>query len=316
MRRLFIPSLILLSLGFFTAGCIKKAAVNSLADQLAEGASKALSSDEDLELVGDALPFALKLMEVLYYQAPDNVALHEALAAGFTQYGMVFVQFPAEQQKYDDFAAYREGVARARKLYLRAGTYALAGMELRHPGFGAALAGDHDEALAMAGADDLGMLYWLGASRLAAISNSRENPELIGELPLAIAIIDRCYDLDPDWNDGAIHELLISLEPSRPMPSLLARGMDPTQSGVDRARAHFERSLELSGGVKASPYISLATATCIKSQDRAQFLELLDQALAVDIEESPADRLANTYAQRKAAFLLDHIDDLFLSEVP
>ena len=192
----------------------------------------------------------------------------------------------------------------------------MGGMELRHPGFSAALAADHDAALAMATEDDLNLLYWLGASRLAAISNSRENPELIGELPLAIAIIDRCFDLDPDWNDGAIHELLISLEPSRPMPSLLARGMDPTRSGVDRARAHFERSLELSGGVKASPYISLATSTCIKSQDRAQFEQLLHKALSVDVEVSPDDRLANTYAQRKAAFLLDHIDDLFFAEVP
>jgi len=312
MRRLFHPCFVLLLLGFFTAGCIKKAAVNSLADQLAEGASKALSNDEDLDLVGDAMPFALKLMEVLHYQAPDNVSLHEALAAGFVQYGMVYVQFPAEQQKYDDFAAYRAGIDRARKLYLRGSAYALAGMELLHPGFGALLAGDHEAALAMATRDDLGMLYWLGAARLAAISNSRENPELIGELPLAIAIIDRCYDLDPDWNEGAILELLISLEPSRPMTSLLARGMDPTRSGVDRAREHFERSLELSGGVKASPYISLATSTCIKSQDRARFVELMNEALAVDIQESPDDRLANTYAQKKAQFLLDHIDDLFL----
>jgi len=316
MRRPILCCFIVVALGFSTAGCIKKAAVNSLANQLAEGASKALSNDEDLQLVGDAMPFALKLMEVLHYQAPDNVALHEALAAGFTQYGMVYVQFPAEQLKYDDFASFKAGIARARKLYLRGATYALAGMELLHPGFSALLAGDHDAALAMATKDDLGMLYWLGASRLAAISNSRENPELIGELPLAIAIIDRCYDLDPDWNDGAIHELLISLEPSRPMTSLLARGMDPTRSGVDRAREHFERSLELSGGVKASPYISLATSTCIKSQDRERFEELLHQALAVGVEESPDDRLANTYAQRRATFLLEHIDDLFFAEGP
>ena len=305
MKRLhnFFPFALLALLCLTHSGCIKKMAVNSLADSLASGASKALATDDDLLLVGDALPFALKLMEIFKEQAPDSVGLHEALAAGFVQYGMVFVQFPAEQNKYDDFAAYRAGLDRARKLFQRANGYAMTGMELLHPGFEARLEADPQAALAGTTAEDVGMLYWLGASWLATISNSRESPELIGDLPVATAIIDRCLELDEDWGDGSIHELLISLETSRPMPG-----------GLDRARSHYDRVIELSGGVKASPYISLATATCIKTQDREQFEQLLLRALEVDVDASPDNRLANTYAQAKARFLLDHLDDLFLGD--
>ncbi len=284
-------------------GCsVKNMAVNALADQLSSSTGGALSSDEDLELVGDAVPFALKLMEILHAQAPEHVGLHRALASGFVQYGMVWAQFPAEQLKYDDFDAYQAGLERARKLYLRAHGYAMGGLDLEHPGFSELLPVDADAALAETTADDVPLLYWAGASWLAAISLSRETPEMIGQLPLAARLIHRCQELDEDWDRGAIHELLISLEPSMPLPG-----------GRERALEHYERAVELSGGLKASPHVTVS-ALFVKSQERDRFIEVLNRALAVDVDASEGDRLANVYAQRKARFLLDHLDDLFVDE--
>lgn len=284
-------------------GCsVKQMAIETLADTLAGDTGGALSQDEDLDLVGDAVPVFLKLMEVIRDQAPDHVGIHQALASGFTQYGMVWVQFPAEQQKYDDFEAYRAGLERATRLYLRAHRYALMGMEIRHPGFSAQVRSNTDAALAVTTVEDVPLLYWTGASWLAAISNSREDPELIGELPIAAAFFERALELDPGWGDGALHEMMISLQPSMPMPG-----------GAGRAREHYARALELSGGGKASPHVSLATALTIKAQDRDEFEELLGKALAVDVEARPDDRLANEFAQRKARWLLQHVDDLFLT---
>lgn len=302
MRITPIPRLlVLILLPLILASCsVKKMAVNSLADSLAASASTSLAEDDDLELVGDAMPFTLKLMEVLHDQAPENVGLYQALASGFAMYAMVYVQWPAEQLKYDDYAGMREGIERARGLFLRANGYAREGMELQHPGFNDLLAVDHQAALALATEDDVPMLYWLGTTWLAVISNSREDPAIIGDLPVAAAIIHRCLDLDEDYNRGSIHELLISLEPSLPMPG-----------GVERAKEHYARAQELSGGVKAGTYLSLAGATCIRNQDRGCYEDLLRQALDVDVDASPEDRLANIYAQEKAQFLLDHLDDIF-----
>jgi predicted anti-sigma-YlaC factor YlaD len=300
LRRGALVGLLAVSTILPTA-CVKKIAMNSLADALSSSTSGSFSQDEDLGLVGDAIPFALKTMESLHGEVPDHRGLELALVSGFTQYGMVWVQWPAEQQKYSDFEVYRAGLERARKLFLRARGYGLEGMEAPYPGFSERIFTDTDAALQPTTTDDIPMMYWLGASWLAAISNSREHPELIGQLPIAAALLHRCLELDPDWDRGAIHELLISLEPSLPVPG-----------GADRSRGHFERAMELNGGVKAGPYVSLATAITIDTQDREAFEGLLEQALAVDLEASPQDRLANEYAQQQARFLLDHVDDLFI----
>ena len=47
-------------------------------------------------------------------------------------------------------------------------------------------------------------------------------------------------------------------------------------------------------------------------QDRAEFESLLEKAMAVDLDAAPEQRLANLIAQRKARFLLDNADELFL----
>ncbi len=292
---------LLLAVTTLGTGCVKKIAMNSLADALSSSTSGSFSQDEDLALVGDAIPFALKTMESLHDEVPDHRGLELALVSGFTQYGMVWVQWPAEQLKYSDFSAYQAGLERSRKLFLRARGYGLEGMDAAHPGFSERIFEDTESALASTTTDDIPMMYWLGASWLAAISNSREHPELIGQLPIAAALLHRCLELDESWDRGAIHEMLISVEPSLPIPD-----------GAQRSVEHFDRALELNGGVKAGTYVSLATATTIDTQDRERFVELLELALAVDLEASPSDRLANEYAQQQARFLLDHIDDLFI----
>ena len=62
-------------------GCsVRKIAINSVANALSGEGSLVFSGDDDPELVGDALPFVLKLYESLYEQAPENTSL--AIATG------------------------------------------------------------------------------------------------------------------------------------------------------------------------------------------------------------------------------------------
>ena len=86
-----------------------------------------------------------------------------------------------------------------------------------------------------------------------------------------------------------------------------------TASGSEkRAREHFARAIELSKGKKAGTYISLATSVCISKQNREEFINLLNQAITVDIDKYPENRLANIIMQKRAKWLLDNIDDFFL----
>ena len=81
----------------------------------------------------------------------------------------------------------------------------------------------------------------------------------------------------------------------------------------ERAREHFARAVELSEGFDAGPYVALATGVAVAEENREEFRELLETALAIDLEEAPENRLLNTIAQRRARGLLDHIDDLFFA---
>jgi predicted anti-sigma-YlaC factor YlaD len=50
----------------------------------------------------------------------------------------------------------------------------------------------------------------------------------------------------------------------------------------------------------------------VPAQDLEEFRELLDRALAVDPDAVPSARLANLIAQKRARFLLHHVEDYFL----
>ena len=134
------------------------------------------------------------------------------------------------------------------------------------------------------------------------IGLSKGNPELLGELPVVEAMMDRALELDESFDRGALHTFMIAYETVRQGGS-----GDP----VARARRHFERALELSAGADAAPLLALAEAVCVPQQRRAEFESLLEQVLRIDTGRVPENRLANTLAQRRARWLLSRVDTLF-----
>src|SRR5215469_2620784 len=81
----------LLTIVLTATGCsIKRIAINKLGDSLASGGTT-FASDNDPDLVGDALPFSLKLMESLLAESPRHRGLLFATASGFTQYAFVYI---------------------------------------------------------------------------------------------------------------------------------------------------------------------------------------------------------------------------------
>jgi predicted anti-sigma-YlaC factor YlaD len=300
----FGPAVLAAGLAF--SGCsVRQVAVNSVGNILAKGGSGgAFASDEDPELVKAAVPFSLKLMESLLLESPEHEALLVAAAGGFTQYAYAFVQQEADEAEETDFVRAQELRVRARKLYLRARDYGLRALEVGQPGFREAFFANPRAAVADMSEEDVPALYWTAAAWASAISLAKDDPALIGEIPQMEALIDRAYALDADYDYGAIHTFLMSYEFAR-----VGGEGDP----IDRARAHFDRAIELTGGKKVSPYVTWAENTCVQSQDVAEFRRLLDTVLAIDVNERPEWRLENTIMQRRARRLLEQIDILFLN---
>lgn len=285
-------------------GCssVNHIAVNELGDALAEGGT-AFASDNDPELIREATPFSLKLMESLLAENPRHARLLFAAASGFTQYSYAFVQQDADQLEDHDVTAAAAARVRARGLYLRGRDYGLRGLELAHPGLTAKLRENPRAAVRACRVDDVRLLYWTAVSWAAAIAASKDDASLIAELPIAEALIDRALELNESYDYGAIHGFLITYEMARP---------DGAGDPAARSRQHFERAMELSNGQQASPLVAYAEAACVQKQDRAQFQSLLNQALAIDVNARPEWRLVNLVMQRRARWLLGRIDELFL----
>jgi hypothetical protein len=118
-----------------TGGCsIRRYTVNTIGDVLASGGSL-YESDDDIVLIGDALPFSLKLIEGLLAESPNNRGLLLSVARGFVLYSYAYVHYEAEQLAYDDVHRARALRDRARCLYLRAFRYALRALAQAYPGF-------------------------------------------------------------------------------------------------------------------------------------------------------------------------------------
>ncbi len=296
-----------LACAVWTTGCsINRIAINKLGNALAESGTT-FASDDDPELVGAAIPFSLKLVESLLASAPEHRGLLFAASSGFTKYAYAYVQQRADMLEDSSLAMATAERDRARRMYIRARDYGLRGLATRHRGFAASLRADARAAVRVATRDDVPLLYWTAAAWGSAISLSKDNPAMIAEQPLMEALIDRAFELDPDWDAGSIHGFLITYEMSRQG----VRG-DP----AERSRAHFDHAVQLSDGKLAAPFLSYAEAVCIPQQNRQEFETLLRRALAINADERTEWRLANLIMQRRARWLLARVDDLFLDALP
>jgi hypothetical protein len=295
-RRLLLLPLAVLA----TSSCAGLVA-NLAADALS-GEGNAYRADDDPELVREAIPSGLKVIESLLEGSPDNSRLLAAAASGFTQYAYAYVQQDADEIEPTDLARAREMRARAKKLFRRAVGYGFHGLASEWgSGFSEAFTKDRVAALKKIGKDDVPLLYWTGAALAAWISLSKDDMQLIGRLPEVEALMARALELDESFSDGAIHEFYITY--------------DATVGGnVARARQRYDRVIALTHDRKIGPLVTWAEVVAVQAQDRKLFDQLLDKVLGFDVDIEPRFRLVNLIAQRRARFLKARAGDLFLEE--
>jgi predicted anti-sigma-YlaC factor YlaD len=299
--HLLVRFLLIASVAATPACSLKQMAVNTVADTLSETGTT-FTSDEDVRLVGDAIPFALKLYETLLESTPRHAGLLLSTCSGFTQYSYAYVETEAEALPPGRRTEITEAQNRALKLYLRARGYCFRAMNVR---FGEKtsemLLQNPDTVVARARAADVPLLYWTAASWGAAIALGIDRPDLAIDLPVVRVLAERALALDEKWEKGTLHELFITLDS---LPEELG-------GSRTRAREHFDKAVQLQGGLSPGPYVALATGVAVPTQDRAEFERLLKAALAIDPEKNPSSRLVTLVMQKRARVLLERIDEQF-----
>ncbi|MDR2716679.1 MAG: TRAP transporter TatT component family protein [Treponema sp.] len=269
-----------------------------------EGSSSVFTGDTDPKLVGDALPFAIKMYEALLDSTPNHQGLMRVTGSLFVMYANVFVQGPAEMLPVQEWEAREESLKRAKQLYLRGNAILYNALNEKYRGFSDAAAREDtlQAFLKKYKKEDVGLLYWAVASGLAAFSLDIFDFDLAARISEWKIMIERAYELDPHYGGAALDEFLILFYGS--LPELLG-------GDKERAKRHFQLALEKTGGNSAGAYISYAQSICVPARDYETFKDSLEKALAIDPDADVSTRLVTIISQRKARWMLDNAWNYF-----
>jgi hypothetical protein len=281
-------SLLVITLGLMAQGCVGLAlqATPSLVPDL----TQAVFEECDVALARASLPADLKLMEGLLKSAPQNTQLLTALSMGFTGYGLLFLE--------DD------DPERASGFYARAKAYGMAalgdeGKRLQE----ATLNLDQARVLlGNLGRDDIEPLFWASLAWNIWVNLSLDNPAALARMGVAQACVERLLEIDPTFLYGTPHVLMGTILAAK--PAILG-------GDAAKAKAHFEKAMEISNGTfLLTPYY-YARYYAVKVQDKDLFAGLLDGAIARPAAELPGVCLLNTVMREKARALLGRMDEFF-----
>ena len=268
-----------------------------MVDQTAQVLSgQGMSSEDDLQLAREASAFYLKLSESVLKETPGHLKLAESVSAGFTQYAYAFVAFDAEKMDAKNPKVAAEMRERAARLYARAHRHAMTALEKSTPGFDIALKQSDFKKQPKLTSDQVPLAYWAAASLGGWISMSKDDPDLVADLPLSMRLADLAWQANPDYGQGALASLMGTLEGAK------VGGSRP------KAQVYFDHAIALGKGQEAGPYVAKAEGVALPAEDRKQFEQLLKQAIHISQQHRS---LQNEVMRERAQWLLLSVDELF-----
>jgi predicted anti-sigma-YlaC factor YlaD len=281
---------------------IRKVIVGQVANAVSSGGPSPVESIRDVDLARESIPSFLVLFESLLDQVPKHRGLLTQLSQGYASYTYLGVQQSLDRARDEDYRLADKLKARAKWLYLRGNDYGLRGLEASHRGFREKFTGHPADAAKVLNKKDLPLMYWTAANLGLAISSGRDDVDLIARIPEVDALIARGLQLDETWRDGAFHEFAIVLAAAK-----------PGRVDYESIEAHYERAVQLSRGASVGIFVTKAESVSVPRQQRGEFREMLERALAPNPEEPKNMALMNELARRRADWLLERMDDLILN---
>jgi hypothetical protein len=279
---------------FLLSGCaVRPFVVNQTADALS---GQGMSDEDDLQLAREASAFYLKASESVLQETPGHLKLAQAVSAGYTQYAYAFVAFDADKIDAKDPAAATQMRERAARLYARAHRHAMTALERNHPGFAQAMAQNDSKKRPQLTQKEVPLAYWAAASLGGKISMSKDDPDVVADLPVSQRLAELAWQTDPSFGQGALASLMGTLEAAR------------VGGSSKKAEQFFDQAIALGKGKEAGPWVAKAESIALAQQDRERFDQWLQQAIKISQQHRS---LQNEVMRERAQWLLSTIDDLF-----
>jgi len=271
------------------SGCIQGIAVSTVGGIVDDGFT-AITGESDLDFAEKALPGNIKLLEVMLKSDPENVRMLVLTSQGYSSYALAYLEDSLQD--------------RARDFYARGRDFGLRILR-QDDDVAKALDGTVDDLKAVLerkGKDLVPGAFWAAFGWGSFIQLSLDNPDAIGDLPRAEALMEFVTRHDSAYYYGGAHVFLGTLYGSR--PKMLG-------GNIDLARRHFESALRINGGKFLMTYVYQAKSVAVQTLDEELFDSCLRKVQEASIEILPEFRLANAIAKRKAQLLLSRRADLF-----
>jgi hypothetical protein len=289
-----LPALFL-SVALANTGCIEKMLTNGQIEATRR-ASGAFDTIGDYELARSAAQAGLVQFEGMHRLAPANEDALFMLTQGWVGYGFAFAEDDMElATDAGDEALADYHKKRAKMAYERAIFYGLEYLSHNDAGFGAAR--KNEDTIKgwlkkeFTDKEDAKILFWTGYGWLAKTNLLKDQPEVVADLFVGVAMVERSVELDPEY----MH-----------MSGTLALGAYHARAVVaemDEAKKLFETVIAKTQHKSLLPILTYAqTYACLKA-DRPLYEKLLNEVLAAD-DPDPDQRLNNTIARRHAKRLL------------
>jgi len=295
----------------FGACSPRKLAVHEMAG-IVETGMTALEQDDDLEMLEQALPANIKLLEIFLASSPEDVNLLTVLARSYGSYNFMLLEPKFEDTQFRALSSNTsEGLdTRALELkqtvsrYYRKGTaYALKALEIRHPGGPTALKKVYaiDPFLQRLSKKDVPTLFWYGFNLAAWINLNLDSVQTISQAHVAEKCMRRVIELQPDYFNGSAHLVLIAFYASR----------SPMMGGnLDAARLHYDALKRMNGDNFLMADLFYARYYLQQIQDRPSCEAILNEIDNISDIESKYP-LFNKVAAYRAHIYLAAIDELF-----
>tara|TARA_B100001093_G_scaffold520409_1_gene615531 strand:+ start:2606 stop:3469 length:864 start_codon:yes stop_codon:yes gene_type:complete len=246
-----------------------------------------------------ALPLSFESQKRKIQKYPNNQLFYLNASKNRITYAYGILMEKADRLIYADYYKSRKYYAKSLDLFVISRNYLIQALELKYENFSTSL---KDNSQINFEKNDIDYLYWLSGSMAGSIQASQADPQYLADLSSIRWLIENAIKVDPDWGSGAL---------SAAMMSVYLNDLSGDKNSEKNALMYFELAERQSKGQNASIYVTLAESYAVSKQDKKLYLELLDKALKIDINEDKNLKQSNKLSQSRAKWLKSRVDDLF-----
>ena len=233
----------------------------------------------------------------------DNPALLKNGVEELTTYAFGFLMEESDRAMLDNYSKAKELESQAHQYFSQAVEYGESALDILYGDYTDWISDNSGDIIFTPDSEDLGLFYWTAAAYGGAISSSGGDPSWIIKLPRVGKLLNSIVAIDSSWNHGAALLALISFTMNNPLIS--------SDEANKISKNLFNSAVDASQGLDMGPYLTYAESVSKVRQDKKEFIELLNEALKIDILSAKDFQLTNTISRNRAEWLLENIDEFF-----